>query len=180
MFSYFIILLCIYTNSALFISPNKQIGLGLPCSNRAWASIKNNILPYYYEQRWYANYHQTNPLPIFNDTLYLGGVYYRSQSDQMLWRLTNPLTSLVLIECIDYQGEYIQGIEDQLNNIISAKSWSSVAHDTNFDYYYGRAYWIELFSSKFYPFTFIKNIEIEILFSQYRNNFSADIVYART
>jgi hypothetical protein len=147
-----IVLLCIYSNSAFIISPNKQAGIGLPCSNRAWASIKNKILPYYYEQSWYANYHQTNPLPIFNDTLYLAGVYYRSLSDQMLWRLTNPLTSLVLKECIDYLGEYIQAIEDQLNNIVSVKSWSSVAHDTNFDYYYGRAYWVELYSSKHYSY----------------------------
>ena len=146
-FLFLILLLGINLNDAFEIWPNKQVGSGVPCSNRAWANMRSYID--YYEQKWYANFHKNAPLPIFNDTLYLAGVYYRVESDQMLWRLTNPLTSLVLIECIDYQGEYIQAIEDQLTNVINAKSWSSVAHDTNFDYFYGRAYWVELYSSNY-------------------------------
>ena len=87
------------------------------------------------------------PLPFFNDTIYLAGVYNRVQSDAMIQNLHQPLRPLVLVECADYKGEFIETIENYLNNIVSAKSWSGVAHDLSFDYFYGRAYWVELFSS---------------------------------
>ena len=48
---------------------------------------------------------------------------------------------------MDYKGEFIKTIEDYLNNIVNAKSWASNAHDSSFEYFYGRVYWIELFSS---------------------------------
>ena len=87
-------------------------------------------------------------MPVFNDSIYLDGYYNRVQSDKMLTNLYERLSDLVRVECVDYKGEYLQKIEDYLNNIVNAKSWSSVARDREFDYFYGRAYWIELYSSK--------------------------------
>lgn len=132
-------------SNSFIISTNKQAGIGLPCSNRKWA------VPGYISSatRESAINFKLGPLPVFNDTIYLAGVYNRVQSDAMLSSLHDPLRPLVLVECVDYKGEFIQTIENYLNNIVSAKSWSSVAHDTNFDYFYGRAYWVELFSSMF-------------------------------
>ena len=77
------------------------------------------------------------------------GVYNRVQCDKMLTSLHERLSDLVRVECVDYRGEYIQLIEDYLNNIVNAKSWASPAHDKDFDYFYGRAYWVELYSSIF-------------------------------
>ena len=127
------------------IFPNKQTGIGLPASNRKWAKYKCTISP---NRREIASKAKSNPLPIFDDSLYLAGVYKRVESDKMLTNLYENLCSLVVIECIDYKGEFIQTIEDYLNNITNAKSWTSSAHDKNFDYFYGRAYWVELYSSE--------------------------------
>ena len=144
MFFYISICALFSINLSNAISPTKQSGMGLPCSNRRWA------LP----SHWFSGFRERalqtkfSPLPIFNDTVYLAGVYNRVQSDAMIASLHDPLTNLVIAECVDYKGEFLQTIEDYLNNIVSAKSWSSVAHDRDFDYFYGRAYWIELYSSK--------------------------------
>jgi hypothetical protein len=129
----------------MIIFPSKQTGIGLPASNRKWAKYKSTISA---NRRELALKTKSSPLPIFDDSLYLAGVYKRVESDKMLTNLYENLFTLVVIECIDYQGEFIQIIEDYLNNIVSAKSWASAAHDTSFDYFYGRAYWVELYSSK--------------------------------
>ena len=141
---FLILLLFIIRSNSFILSPSKQVGFGVPCSNRAWASISNLISA---AQREAALQSKLGPLPFFNDTLYLAGVYYRVESDSMINNLTAQLRNLVLVECVDYKGEFIQTIEDHLNNIVNAKSWSGVAHDLLFDYFYGRAYWVELFSS---------------------------------
>lgn len=136
-----IFFLCFHLSTGLTILPTKQVGIGIPCSSTFTGWISATM-------REEAVNAKLSPLPVFNDTIYLAGVYNRVQSDAMITSLHKPLRSLVLCECVDYKGEYLQTIEDYLNNIVRARSWSSVAHDQSFDYFYGRAYWIELFSSK--------------------------------
>jgi hypothetical protein len=144
MFLLFSIILFLNLDSirSIDIFPNKLTGTGLPCSNRKWANY-----PMSAALRESALQSKFGPLPFFNDTIYLAGVYNRVQSDAMLQNLYFPLRQLVLVECADYKGEFIETIENYLNNIVSVKSWAGVAHDLNFDYFYGRAYWVELFSS---------------------------------
>ena len=50
------------------IFPNKQTGIGLPASNRKWAKYKCTISP---NRREIASKAKSNPLPIFDDSLYL-------------------------------------------------------------------------------------------------------------
>ena len=140
-----IILLFTESCNSLILSPTQQTGIGLPCSNRKWASYGSKIST---DRRKMVSDAKVSPLPFFNDTIYLAGVYNRVESDNMLIKLHEILASIVLIECVDYKGEFIQLTEDYLNNIVNAKSWASAAHDTNFDYFYGRIYWVELYSSK--------------------------------
>ena len=138
------LILSINLINAINICPNKQTGIGIPCSDRRWS-----LPPHWFNGfRERALQSKMSPLPIFNETVYLAGVYNRVQSDAMLASLHQPLVNLVLAECVDFKGEFLQTIENYLNNIVNAKSWASVAHDRDFDYFYGRAYWIELFSSK--------------------------------
>ena len=120
-------------------------GIGLPCSNRKWASQSNKVGT---ERRVLVANMKNSGLPLFNNSIYLAGVYNRVQSDKMLTNMYANLSSLVLVECVDYKGEYIQTIEKYLNNIANAKSWTSTASDKNFDYFYGRIYWVEEYSSK--------------------------------
>ena len=131
-------------------SIHKQInyakaGIGLPCSNRKWASQYNKISA---ARRILVANMKNSRLPLFNDSIYLAGVYNRVQSDKMLTNMYANLSSLVLVECVDYKGEYIHTIENHLNNIANAKSWTSAASDKKFDYFYGRIYWVEEYSSK--------------------------------
>jgi hypothetical protein len=121
-----------------------QKGLGERCSNRAWANMSILISAI---QREDALKCKNSPLPVFNDTVYLARVYNGVQSDNMIQDLWRPLRPLVLVECVDYKGEFIKTIEDYLNNIVNAKSWASNAHDSSFEYFYGRVYCIELYSS---------------------------------
>lgn len=145
-----LIFLSVYLTNGITLFPNKQTGLGEPCSNRNWITMSSWVdLP----KRVEALQYKKSSLPFFNDSVYLAGVYNRVKSDQMLKALTWPLRSLVLVECLEYQGEFIQTIENYLNNIVSAKSWASNAHDLSFDYFYGRAYWVELFSGNLITFT---------------------------
>ena len=142
---FLLIIFLISINLSISISPTKQTGIGLPCSNRKWGNYQGSISAV---RRQNVLALKTSPLPYFNDTVYLAGVYNRDESDKMLKKLYGDLGSIVLVECVDYKGEYVQLIEDYLNNIVSAKSWASAAHDKTFDYFYGRIYWVELFSSK--------------------------------
>ena len=142
---FLLIIFLISINLSISISPTKQTGIGLPCSNRKWANHPGKISA---QRRQTVLGLKTRPLPYFNDTVYLAGVYNRVQSDKMIKSLHEDLSSIVLIECVDYKGEYIQLIEDYLNNIVRAKSWASAGQDREFDYFYGRIYWVELFSSK--------------------------------
>jgi hypothetical protein len=142
-----IILFSINFCNSIDISTNKLAGLGLQCKNRIWGTNKYNST-ISANTRKLALEAKLQPLPVFNDSIYLAGYYNRVQSDKMLTNLYERLSDLVRVECVDYKGEYLQKIEDYLNNIVNAKSWSSVAHDREFDYFYGRAYWIELYSSK--------------------------------
>ena len=145
MLFYFLTLLfsSFYLINGIVIFPNKQTGTGVPCSDRRWS------LP----SHWFGGFRERalqtkfGPLPFFNDTIYLAGVYNRVQSDAMLASLHEPLVNLVIAECADNKGEFLQTIHDYLDIIVNAKSWSSAAHDRDFDYFYGRAYWIELYSS---------------------------------
>ena len=122
-----------------------NVGIGLPCSNRRWASESNKVGT---GRRVLVAHLKNSRLPVFNNSIYLAGVYNRVQSDKMLTNMYANLSSLVLVECVDYKGEYIQTIEKYLNNIVNAKSWTSTASDKNFDYFYGRIYWVEEYSSK--------------------------------
>jgi hypothetical protein len=125
----------------IIFSSNKLTGIGVPCSDRRWATYRDTISP---ERRELVEQVKTSPLPVFNDSIYLAGVYNRDQSDKMLTNLYANLSSLVLVECVEYKGEYIQTIENYLNNIVGAKSWISVSSDyPEFDYFYGRVYWVE-------------------------------------
>jgi hypothetical protein len=153
MFFLFSLILLFFINSSysITISPNKQTGFGLPCSNRTWSRYNSTISA---ATRQFALDAKLGPLPVFNDTIYLNGVYNRVESDKMMVSLYERLSDLVRVECVEYKGEYIETIENYLNNIVSAKSWASSAHDPAFDYYYGRAYWIELVSSTIFIFKF--------------------------
>ena len=80
--------------------------------------------------------YKNSSLPIFNKSLYLAG---NPENNDMISMLLKPLSSLVIIDCIEYKGEFIQAIEDNLNNDANAKSWVSPEADSwyNFDYFYG-------------------------------------------
>lgn len=132
-------------SDSIIISPTKQTGLGHPYTNRKWEKYRNSISA---KRRELVLKAKTSPLPAFDDATYLGGVYNRVASDKMLKQLYEDLSSLVLVECVDNTGEFVETIEAYLNNIVNAKSWTSTAHDKNLDYFYGRAYWVELCSSK--------------------------------
>ena len=144
-FLFTIIFSSITLSYSILSSTYIQTGLGLPCSNRNWAKESDFISV---DRRQIAIECKTSPLPIFNDSVYLAGVYNRDQSDKMLVDMYANLSTLVLVECVDYKGEFVQIIEDYLNNIVSAKSWTSVSDDQNFDYFYGRLYWVDEYSSK--------------------------------
>ena len=144
-FLFTVIFFLITLNNSLQASTFTQTGLGLSCSNRKWSSESDSISV---ERRQIAIECKTSPLPIFNDSVYLAGVYNRDQSDKMLVDMYANLSTLVLVECVDYKGEFVQIIEDYLNNIVSAKSWASVSDDQDFDYFYGRLYWVDEYSSK--------------------------------
>ena len=172
----FVVFAFVDPGNSISISPNKLTGIGFSCSDRRWANYNDTISP---ERRQLVEQVKISPLPVFNDTIYLEGVYNRDQSDRMLTNLYENLSSLVLVECIEYKGEFIQTIEDYLNNIVSAKSWASVGNDPNFDYFYGRVYWLEEYSGiiKLKLLIILKIFFYFILFSVIIGNTLSQVLY---
>jgi hypothetical protein len=64
----------------------------------------------------------------------------------MMAARVEPLKELVIVECVDFKGEFLPKIEEYLNALAKQRSWAFSAHDTNLEYYNGR-YWVELGSS---------------------------------
>ena len=142
----------------LFIIKSKQKGLGEPCSNRKiWSNQKISDTT-----KIRALYLINNKIPIWNDTIYLewNNSRIRVNSDRMMWNRIRPLKELVKIECIEYNGRFLEKIEEYLYEISNQRSWAFSAHDSSLEYYNGR-YFVELHSGKYLNIS--KTLALKIL-----------------
>ena len=146
---YFCVLIFSFQFYLIYSQAAKQGGLGVPCSNRLW---KNK--GYSAATKTTALSTKSKPQPAWNDTAYLDWVNFRLRTgDAMMGGRLDPLKELVLVECVDYTGEFMPKIEEYLNGLATQRSWAYSAHDTDLSYYNGR-YFVELHSgtkSDYFP-----------------------------
>jgi hypothetical protein len=70
------------------------------------------------------------------------------------------INSLVFAECVEWNGAYMQRIEEYLNGLCDQPAWPWPAHDKHMKYYSGKEYFVELNSGNFwYAFLFQNIIE---------------------
>jgi hypothetical protein len=156
MYYYFLVFIFSFQFHLIYSQSAKQVGLGVPCSNRIWKSkgysitVKNAAIST-----------NSKPMPAWNDTAYLDWVNFRLRTgDAMMAARFEPLKELVMVECVDYNGEFLPKIEEYLNGLATQRSWAFSAHDTDLSYYNGR-YFVELCSGfKFLIFLLISNLII--------------------
>ena len=125
-----------------------QKGIGEPCSNREfWSQVKLSD-----DEISQANIVNANPMPPWNDSLYFetARTGNRVNGEAMMFKRTYKFHYMVLTECVFNNGSYMTRIEEYLNGICKQPSWAQAAHDaaTNFSYYYGKQYYVELNSGK--------------------------------
>ena len=138
--NFFLFLLIFFCHFCFcFSQAAKQVGLGEPCSNRIWKT-----LGYSSTLKTAALNSKLKPQPAWNDTAYLDWSNFRLRTaDAMMAARYEPLKELAIVECVDYNGEFLPKIEEYLNGLASQRSWSLSAHDTDLSYYNGK-YFIEL------------------------------------
>lgn len=126
--------------------PAEPMGVGAPCADRAaWsphaAEFKSEIAR--------AEALLATPFPAWSDDAYL--VYSRTGSrkegEKMLHDRQDELEPLVLAECAEGRGRFIQRIATVLDGLSEQKSWTLPAHDVHLDSYTGKRYFVELNSA---------------------------------
>ena len=91
----------------------------------------------------------TEPIPETTDELYLQ--YSRNGNrdnyQNAYFGRTTRLATLVLAECVENKGRFVQPIEKLIEALCSQKTWVLPAHDANLDNFNGKNITIDLFSS---------------------------------
>jgi hypothetical protein len=125
------------------VLPATPAGFGLPCSDRAaWNRLKER----FGSQLTKALAALQTPLPPWDDDSYLQ--FSRSgdrvRGETLINARQNPLTPLVLAECIDGEGRFIPRITQTLDSLSAEPSWTLPASDANLDNFSGRRYFVDL------------------------------------
>lgn len=127
--------------------PSKPVGLGTPCSDRnAWQSVSSR----FQVQIRQAESYLPKPIPEWNDDAYLNFTRTgnRTIGENMLYARQNLLAPLVLAECAEGKGRFLQKIAQVLDQLSAQKSWTYPAHDPKLDSFSGRRYFVELNSAE--------------------------------
>lgn len=86
------------------------------------------------------------PFPQWSDSLMIQYLTtgIRKDADQMCGNRTKCLMPLVMAECLENKGRFIEAIERVISELCSQPSWVLVAHDHNLDNFYGKEYHVDL------------------------------------
>ncbi|MFI3289434.1 MAG: hypothetical protein R3Y66_04770 [Rikenellaceae bacterium] len=88
----------------------------------------------------------STPLPTWSDSLMVQYLTtgIRKEADLMCQSRTKVLMPLVVAECLENRGRFIEAIEGAIVELCRQPSWVLVAHDPNLDNFYGREYHVDL------------------------------------
>jgi hypothetical protein len=118
-------------------------GFGRPCSDRiAWADAGGRLSSFSQEAERYLN----TPLPPFDQNAYLQFTQTgdRQPMEHNLSSRTYRLIPLVLAECVEDQGRYLQRIAEEMDSLADMPSWTLSAHDPKLLNLHGERYYVDL------------------------------------
>lgn len=124
-------------------------GLGVPASDRTtWDRLAGH--PDWKRVVPAAEKYLKEPMPTLKDALYLEFTRSgdRSAYEKDYFELEARFNSLVLAECLENKGRFLQLIETYLDQYINCRSWVYPAHDGSLDTFNGKRQIIDLGSSR--------------------------------
>ncbi|HZY63148.1 MAG TPA: hypothetical protein VFE38_11530 [Edaphobacter sp.] len=126
--------------------PANPAGVGVPCTNRVtWKPLAGRFNREIAE----AEVLLKAPFPAWSDDAYLdySRTGSRQQGEKMLHARQDELMPLVLAECVEGRGRFVERIALVLDGLATQKSWTLPAHDVKLDSFTGRRYFVELNSA---------------------------------
>ena len=123
--------------------PAAPAGLGQPCADRvSWTPVSDRLA----DKVHAAEAALKSPIPAWNDEDYLD--FSRTgngpRGEAMLRGRDGELSMLVLAECSEWNGRFLDRIGEQLDVISAQRSWTLPAHDGKLENYSGHRYFVDL------------------------------------
>jgi Heparinase II/III-like protein len=121
----------------------RPAGFGAPCSNRqAWVPLKSRFAP----QVSQAAAILAEPIVPWDNDAYLD--FSRSgnrvRGEALLKARQDPLSPLVLAECIEAKGRFVTRIAHLVDSLSQEPSWTLPASDAQLDSFSGRRHFVDL------------------------------------
>lgn len=116
--------------------PAQPRGAGVPCSDREqWTPVAGHFQP----QIRRAQEYLASPMAPWDDDAYLQFSRNgdRLRGEAMIAARNGPLTTLVLAECAEGRGRFLDRIVQELNAISAEPSWTLPAHDPKLENFHG-------------------------------------------
>jgi hypothetical protein len=118
-------------------------GFGSPCSNReAWAPLKQRFAP----QIEQAVAILGKPISPWDNDAYLdfSRTGSRARGEALLNSRQDPLSPLVLAECVEVKGRFVPRIAELVDSLSQEPSWTLPAADPKLDSFSGRRHFVDL------------------------------------
>jgi hypothetical protein len=118
-------------------------GFGFPCSNReAWVPLKWRFAP----QIEQAVAILDKPIIPWDNDAYLdfGRTGGRARGEALLNSRQDPLSPLVLAECVELKGRFVPRIAELVDSLSQEPSWTLPASDAKLDSFSGRRHFVDL------------------------------------
>ncbi|HEU5399853.1 MAG TPA: hypothetical protein VFU86_00775, partial [Terriglobales bacterium] len=116
--------------------PAQPLGIGVPCFDQErWKAVASHFQPEIQRAEKYLS----SPVAPWDDDAYLQFSRNgdRLRGEAMIGARNGPLSTLVLAECAEGQGRFLERIVQELDAVSAEPSWTLPAHDPKLENFHG-------------------------------------------
>jgi hypothetical protein len=128
--------------------PAEPQGVGPVCGDRqAWQTIAGDKRLSWVSAEAEKRLH--SPFPAWNDDAYLGFTRNgtRPEGERMMNARSAWLYPLVLAECLEWRGRYLDRITEVLTELVHQPTWTWPAHDSHLTNFHAQTYDVDLMTA---------------------------------